>query len=66
MHERGAEQGEDVFARCLLKALQYREFEMKKKKTLNKKKKHADENVADSALSSLLLRSSITITGSSF
>lgn len=65
MHERGAEQGEDVFARCLLKALQYREFEMKKK-TLNKKKKHADENVADSALSSLLLRSSITITGSSF
>lgn len=65
MHERGAEQGEDVFARCLLKALQYREFEMGKK-TLNKKKKHADENVADSALSSLLLRSSITITGSSF
>lgn len=65
MHERGAEQGEDVFARCLLKALQYREFEMEKK-PLNKKKKHADENVADSALSSLLLRSSITITGSSF
>lgn len=65
MHERGAEQGEDVFARCLLKALQYREFEMEKK-TLNKKKKHADENVADSALSSLLLRSSITLTGSSF